>query len=235
MASRRDGKSASLVVASFPRADRDDRAAAAASSAAAAARRSSAVGSGGGGGGGGGPRGRSARAAPPVFSRGRRPGRRGLPRLAVLDAAGGCRGAAAAGGARVAARERVSLYLRYAARRRRTFVVRRGRYALPDDLPRSASLLRRDVVAARPRREQWGHAQDETSSRNWLDASTPAPRSTISASAVTTLEETERTARRVFGGAHPASTIERHLQNARRRAPRPRNASSAGPRVTPPT
>ena len=45
MASRRDGRSASLVVASFPRADRTTAAAAAASSAAAAARRSSAVGS----------------------------------------------------------------------------------------------------------------------------------------------------------------------------------------------
>ena len=34
--------------------------------------------------------------------------------------------------------------------------------------------------------------------------------------AVTTLEETERTARRVLGGAHPiAVTIERSLRNAR--------------------
>ena len=34
--------------------------------------------------------------------------------------------------------------------------------------------------------------------------------------AVTTLEDTERTARRVFGGAHPAVVdIERALQNAR--------------------
>ena len=34
--------------------------------------------------------------------------------------------------------------------------------------------------------------------------------------AVATLEETERTARRVLGGAHPTTTgIERELQNAR--------------------
>ena len=34
--------------------------------------------------------------------------------------------------------------------------------------------------------------------------------------AVTTLEETERTARRVLGGAHPlVVTVERHLQDAR--------------------
>ena len=34
--------------------------------------------------------------------------------------------------------------------------------------------------------------------------------------AVTTLEETERTARRVLGGAHPTTTaIERELRNAR--------------------
>ena len=34
--------------------------------------------------------------------------------------------------------------------------------------------------------------------------------------AVTTLEETERTARRVFGGTHPlAAGIGRHLRNAR--------------------
>ena len=34
--------------------------------------------------------------------------------------------------------------------------------------------------------------------------------------AVTTLEDTERIARRVFGGAHPiAAGIEHHLQNAR--------------------
>jgi len=34
--------------------------------------------------------------------------------------------------------------------------------------------------------------------------------------AVTMLEETERTTRRVMGGAHPNTTnIERHLQNAR--------------------
>ena len=34
--------------------------------------------------------------------------------------------------------------------------------------------------------------------------------------AVTTLEETERTARRVFGGAHPlTSAMEKYLQNTR--------------------
>ena len=34
--------------------------------------------------------------------------------------------------------------------------------------------------------------------------------------AVTTLEDVERTARRVFGGAHPTTTeIEKSLQNAR--------------------
>ena len=71
MASRRDGKSVSLVVASLPRADRTTAAAAAASSAAAAARRSSAVGSGVGGRGGGGPRGRrGARGAAGFFAGG---------------------------------------------------------------------------------------------------------------------------------------------------------------------
>ena len=48
--------------------------------------------------------------------------------------------------------------------------------------------------------------------------------------AVTTLEDTERTARRVFGGAHPlASAIESHLQKSRaalraRETPPPRSA-----------
>ena len=45
--------------------------------------------------------------------------------------------------------------------------------------------------------------------------------------AVTTLEETERTARRVLGGAHPLVVgIERHLRNARA-ALRAREASRA--------
>ena len=47
--------------------------------------------------------------------------------------------------------------------------------------------------------------------------------------AVTTLEETDRTARRVFGGAHPLTVdIEDSLQNGASRAPRPRRG------VTPP-
>ena len=45
--------------------------------------------------------------------------------------------------------------------------------------------------------------------------------------AVTTLEETERTARRVFGGAHPLTTeIERDLQNNARPALRAREKQS---------
>ena len=48
--------------------------------------------------------------------------------------------------------------------------------------------------------------------------------------AVTTLEETERTARRVFGGTHPlTSTIERHLQNARAALRARETQSSARP------
>jgi hypothetical protein len=46
--------------------------------------------------------------------------------------------------------------------------------------------------------------------------------------AVTTLEDTERIARRVFGGAHPLTTdIERDLQNARA-ALRARETQSPG-------
>jgi hypothetical protein len=47
--------------------------------------------------------------------------------------------------------------------------------------------------------------------------------------AVTTLEETERTARRVFGGTHPlAAVIGRHLRNARA-ALRARETPSSSP------
>ena len=49
--------------------------------------------------------------------------------------------------------------------------------------------------------------------------------------AATTLEDTERTARRVFGGAHPLTVdIERALRQTREPAPRPRRAG-----VTPAT
>ena len=87
-------------------------------------------------------------------------------------------------------------------------------------------MLRKTIpVARRVLGENDDHAQ-----MRWVYAQTvqtPAPRSTTSQGR-TTLEETERTARRVFGGAHPITMGIECRRNGREPRSRPRDAARRG-------